>query len=399
VAGTRRRRWLVRLAVALVTVAVLVTVTGVGLYQYYQHRITHVGLSFPPDYQRPAALAGSVNYLLIGSDSREGTGGQYNSSGLSSGQNSDTQILAHLDANGSATLVSFPRDTDVSIPAYLDGTGIRHPASHNRMNAAFHLGGPSLLIQTVESLTRIRVDHFIEVDLAGFKQITDAVGGIDVCLKASPTAETGLDDLGHPFRATNLDDPFTGFHGHPGTLHLDGEQALAFVRQRHGLPNGDLDRIKRQQLFLAAAYRQATASSVLLDPARVLPLLNAATGALTTDTGTGLNDLRGLLERLHALDAGRIHLQTVPTHWPTAADGADSRGLIHGMSVLIYDRAGADAMLTPLRGSPTPAPAAPPTPATPSSPTQSQTNTPGRPAATRPPPAGDLTVAADQCSY
>ena len=354
-----------------------------------------------------------MNYLLIGSDSRTGTGREYNSTGLATGRNSDTQILAHLDADGSVTLVSFPRDLYVTIPNYTDPHGQPHPAAPGRMNAAFGRGGPTLTIQTMESLTGLRIDHFIEVDLAGFKQITDAVGGVDVCLKSSPTVEVGRDDLGHPFRATNLDDPYTQFHGHPGTLHLDGEQALAFVRQRHGLPNGDLDRIKRQQLFLAAAYRKATSSRVLLDPTSLLPLLNAATAALTTDPGTSLNDLRSVLDRLHSTDPTRIHLETLPTRWPTAADGADRQGLIHGMSVLIYDRAAADAMLAPLRGaaaqpapaapaSTTGAPAAPPSTAAPpamaaaSSPTGPITRPSTAPSTTA---GSSQTVASDRCTY
>ena len=389
----RPGRWLRRLAAVLAVLIVLVPVAGFGLYLYYQTRIAHVALSFPPGYRRPAGVRGSVTYLLIGSDSRAGTGREYNSSGLATGRNSDTQILAHLDADGSATLVSFPRDTYVPIPGYTDAHGRAHPATPNRINAAFGLGGPTLTIQTMESLTGLRIDHFIEVDLAGFKQITDAVGGIDVCLKSSPTVEVGLDDLGHPFRSTNLDDPFTQFHGHPGTLHLDGEQALAFVRQRHGLPTGDLDRIKRQQLFLAAAYRKATSSSVLLDPTSLLPLLNAATGALTTDPQTSLTDLRSVLAQLRGTDPTRIHLETLPTRWPTAADGADRHGLVHGMSVLIYDRAAADAMLAPLRG-----PAAPAPPAAAARPTPAGAAT--RPSTATPQPSGSsLTVASDRCTY
>jgi anionic cell wall polymer biosynthesis LytR-Cps2A-Psr (LCP) family protein len=218
---------------------------------------------------------------------------------------------------------------------------------------------------------------------------------VDVCLKSSPNIEVGLDDFGRPFRATNLDDPFTQFHGRPGTLHLGGEQALAFVRQRHGLPNGDLDRIKRQQLFLAAAYRKATSSRILLDPTSMVPLLNAATAALTTDPATGLNDLRSVLDRLRGMDSSKIHLETLPTRWPTAADGADSRGLIHGMSVLTYDRVAAEAMLAPLRGAATNPSAGAPSSAAAPSPAGA-----GRPSTPAPAAAGSgLTVASDRCTF
>lgn len=147
--------------------------------------------------------------------------------------------------------------------------------------------------------------------------MTDALGGVDVCVRASPHVETGVDDTGRPYRATNLDDPFSQFHAAPGTVHLDGEQALAFVRQRHGFPDGDLSRIRRQQTFLGAVVRTATSSRILSDPVTVTRLLNAATGVLTVDDQTSVNDLEALAGRLRgSTRPSGTSRPSPPTHPP-----------------------------------------------------------------------------------
>ena len=110
--------------------------------------------------------------------------------------------------------------------------GKSHPESRNRINSALDAGGPALLVQTVERLSGVRVDHYIQIDLAGFKRMTDAIGGVDVCMRKAPSSDNLSDDLSAASTAT------------PDINHLDGTQALAFVRQRHGLPSGDLARIQ-----------------------------------------------------------------------------------------------------------------------------------------------------------
>jgi LCP family protein required for cell wall assembly len=303
--------------------AVIILVTSVGgyvLYKYYNGRIGHIQLVI--QHPRPAdAAAGSENFLLVGVDSRAGTGNEYRNSSTGvqavDGERSDTTILAHLDKNGTTTLLSFPRDTYVTIPSYKDSTG-DHAATKNRINQAISNGGPSLLVATIEGMTDIKIDHYVQVDLAGFKQMTNAVGGVNVCLAKSSYSETNPADN---TVSTNLNDGYSRFSGQVGENHLSGDQALAFVRQRHGLPGGDIDRIKRQQVFMGALFRKATSTGVLLNPDHVLSLLSSVSSALTTDKDTSLTDLAKLASRVKGLDPSKITFETVPTRQPTTADG------------------------------------------------------------------------------
>jgi LCP family protein required for cell wall assembly len=310
----RRNRGLRRgLALLTVAVSVLVLVGSTGGYvvvRWFNGSIARIHLSFGDD-RPPEADKGEQNWLLAGTDSRAGTGDEFGGDKVT-GERSDTTILAHLDADGTTTLVSIPRDTLVTIPAYDDDKGVSHPARQDKFNAAILTGGPSLMVRTVEAMTGIRIDHYVSVDLAGFRRITDAIGGVNVCIKRSREVENGLDDNGRPFRSTNLSDPFSGFNGHVGVNHLDGEQALAFVRQRHGLEGGDTARIQRQQQFLGEVFRHATSTGVLLNPARVSSLIGAVRDSLTLDQDTSLSDLEKLAGRMRGLDPGRLRFETVP---------------------------------------------------------------------------------------
>ncbi|MCL9757695.1 LCP family protein [Frankia sp. AiPa1] len=322
---------------------VLVTTVGTWTaYQYFGAQIHRIRLGLGDD--RPADSAtGNRNYLLVGSDSRAGTGTEYQRGGAVSDERSDTTMLAHLDANGTTTMVSFPRDTLVRVPGH--GRG--------KLNSAITLGGPSLLIRTLENLTDIRIDHYVSIDLAGFKSMTDALGGVSVCVRALPDGSRA-----------NLYDPWSQWRGHVGDNRLSGEQALAFVRQRHGLPNNDFDRIRRQQQFISAVFAQATSSGVLANPVRLESLLNAATRALTVDDGTTINDLRGLATRLRGLSGDQIRFETIPVHTPTTAEGANAIGELPRFgAVQLYDPLTLEKFLAPLRGRPgragTPASASP----------------------------------------
>ena len=191
--------------------------------------------------------------MLAGTDSRAGTGNEYGGD-LVQGERSDTTILAHLDADGTY-------DADVDPPRHPGHhPGLRRRQGHRRtrahqdkFNSAIMLGGPSLMVRTVEELTGIRVDHYVSVDLAGFKQITDAIGGVTSASSRRRVVETSTNDNGTArIRSTNLDDPFSGFQGKVGSNHLNGDQALAFVRQRHGLRAATPPASSRQQQFLGA---------------------------------------------------------------------------------------------------------------------------------------------------
>jgi LCP family protein required for cell wall assembly len=317
---------------ALVSLAVFAaTALGWSALKHYDGKVTHIPLRFAPGDDRPRpAGGGTKNILLVGSDAREGTGGKF---GQVEGQRADTTILAHLGGDGSTTLVSFPRDLWVQIPAHVDSAGGEHGAQDAKLNAAFAFGGPSLLVRTLEDLTDIRIDHYVQVNFVGFQAMTDAIGGVTVCVKQLPPslAASGQD---------NLNDDFSGWHGQVGLNRLDGGQALAFVRQRHGLPEGDIDRIRRQQHFLGAMFREATSTETVLNPFKVTSLLDAATSALTVDQGTSLADLQRLAVAMRGVGGGGVGFETVPASPQT----------IQGQSALVYDRAELNAFFEKVTG-------------------------------------------------
>ncbi|MDH6569910.1 LCP family protein required for cell wall assembly [Streptomyces sp. SAI-117] len=246
---------------------------------------------------RPTSLVkGAQNILLIGSDSRSGDGNaRY---GRDSGtERSDTTILLHLSAGRrTATAVSLPRDLMVDVPACLGRDGTRGEPMFAMFNYAFQKGGSACTIRTVEKLTNIRVDHHMVVDFHGFKDMVDAVDGVEVCL-AEP-----IDD-----KAAKLRLP-------AGRVTLNGEEALGYVRARKSLGNGsDTDRMDRQQRFLGALVNKVQSNDVLLNPVKLYPVLDAATSSLTTDPA--LASLRGLYELVRGLrhiPTGRVQFLTVP---------------------------------------------------------------------------------------
>lgn len=247
--------------------------------------------------ERPANFAtGAQNILLIGSDSRSGkANARY---GADKGtQRSDTVILLHLPADRkSATAVSIPRDLMSEIPSCLKPDGTRTTAQYAQFNSSFEWGGAACTIRTVEKLTGIRVDHHMVVDFGGFKKMVDAVGGVEVCL------EQPVDDTAAKAKL-------------PAGLHtLRGEQALGYVRARHSLGNGsDTERMLRQQQFLGSLVKKVQSNGVLLNPARLVPLLDAATSSVTTDPG--LASLRGLYELVRGvrdIPTEEVKFLTVP---------------------------------------------------------------------------------------
>ncbi|WSK12816.1 LCP family protein [Streptomyces celluloflavus] len=233
--------------------------------------------------------------LLIGSDDRGGDNGEY---GEDSGtQRSDTAILLHLAADRrSATAVSIPRDLMAQIPSCTRPDGSSTKAQLAQFNWSFQFGGAACTIRTVEEMTGVRIDHHIVLDFVGFKKMVDAVDGVEVCL-TKPVND----------HAAHLVLP-------AGRQTLRGEDALGYVRARKSLGDGsDTERMGRQQGFLGALVKKVQSNGVLLNPARLYPLLDAATGSLTTDKG--LASLSGLYELVHSMrgiPADRIQFLTVP---------------------------------------------------------------------------------------
>ncbi|MCM2579218.1 LCP family protein [Streptomyces sp. MTZ3.1] len=243
----------------------------------------------------PARVAEARNILLIGSDNRGDGNGRY---GRDTGtQRSDTTILLHLAAGGeSVTAVSIPRDLMVTVPACTGPDGEPTQPGFAQFNSAFQAGGPACTIRTVEKLSGIRIDHHVIVDFTGFTGLIDAVHGVEVCLKY-PVKDT----------AAHLELP-------AGRQVLAGEDALGYVRARHALGDGsDTDRMDRQQQFLAALVKKVQSNGVLLNPARLYPVLDAATSSITTDAGLdSLEELYELAAALRDVPTDHVRFLTVP---------------------------------------------------------------------------------------
>ncbi len=298
----RRRRRLLRNA-ALGAAVLLLAAAGAGWagYARLSANITSDEAAAAElaryERERPTALVRDAqNLLLIGSDTRAGQANREYGKGVE-GQRSDTTILLHLAADRtSATAVSLPRDLMVDIPSCRREDGTRSDPVFAMFNHAFEVGGSACTIRTVEKLTGIRVDHHMVLDFAGFKEIVDAVGGVEVCL------EKPVDD-----KAAKLRLP-------AGRVTLNGEQALGYVRARKSLGNGsDTERMERQQRFLGALVDKVRDDDVLLNPVKLYPLLDAATSALTTDPA--LASLRGLYQLargLRDIPTEQVRFLTVP---------------------------------------------------------------------------------------
>lgn len=246
--------------------------------------------------ERPRPSTGEAeNILLLGSDSRRGGNRVYGSDG--GGQRSDTAILLHIAADRrNATGVSLPRDLMVGVPACTGRDGSRTKAHFAQFNTAFQTGGAACAIRTVETLTGLRVDHHLVVDFTGFKSLVDTVGGVEVCLPAAVRD-----------RDARLRLP-------AGRQTLGGEDALGYVRARHGLGNGsDTDRMSRQQQFLGSLVKKVRSNGVLLNPAKLYPVLHSATSALTADEGLdSLSELYELARGVRKIPENRVRFLTVP---------------------------------------------------------------------------------------
>ena len=314
----RRLRWRrVVVIVAGLCVVLIATVATIGSVLFGQIHRVNIRFTAPqaapagpsaagasatsPDVTpTPTPAPGSENFLLMGSDSRDFAGGQaYNvapgSAAFVTGQRSDVVMLLHIPAgNAKATVVSFPRDSWVELPAYTDTKNVTHAAVHAKLNAAFSVGGAPLLVATVEQLTGLHIDHFASVNFPGFQGMVNALGGIDVCIAT-------------PRHDTNSGDFITA-----GEHHINGVQALALVRDRESFPNQDLGRIKDQEYFLSVMLRKVLSAGTLTNPLKLTEFLNVATKSLTVDSGLSLGDMRKLASRFSHLDPTHVTFLTAP---------------------------------------------------------------------------------------
>ncbi|MFF4620107.1 LCP family protein [Nonomuraea jabiensis] len=247
---------------------VALLVAGVGMFFWINSRIAGID-GVLDDYQgRPADTPGT-NWLLVGSDSRKGLSAAERKklrTGQAVGQRTDSMMLLHIpEGSDKPTLVSLPRDLAVDIPG----------RKRDKLNAAYN-GGPQLLVRTVESVTGVHVDHYMEIGFAGFVGIVDAVGGVEINVRAA------------------VDDPKAGLKLKKGTQVLNGAQALGYVRTRKGGALPDFERTKRQRQFLGAVVKKAASPGVLINPFTSIPLAMSATDAVSVDGDTGAFDLLSL---------------------------------------------------------------------------------------------------------
>ncbi|MFF3936088.1 LCP family protein [Streptomyces phaeofaciens] len=310
----RRSRALKAAGLTLAAALVLGIGTAGWAYWHLNDNITSVDIDSALGDNRPARAvttptpSGSasasplpteaVNILVLGSDSRSGEENQELGGGDSGGARSDTAMVVHIDAGRTgATVVSIPRDTLVTRPSCPLSSGGSTAMAHGAMfNTAYAVGGPVCAVKTVESITNVRMDHYIEVDFSGFAKLVNALGGVTV------TTDEDIDD----------DD--SHLHLAAGTHHLNGKQALALARTRHGIGDGsDLGRIGLQQKLVKALLEQIASTDLLTSPTKLYAVADAATGSLTTDTGlNSLAELTRLAESLKGLTADNVSTVTLP---------------------------------------------------------------------------------------
>ena len=296
--GGGSREWLKWLTTVLAALVFVVASGSWVLATYYDTKITRIpGI----DGLLSGDNSGPLTILVVGSDSREGLTKEEahelstGTAAAAGGQRSDTMMLVHLSADRkNVTVVSLPRDSYVDIPAYTDSEGKKHPASKNKLNAAFSLGGAPLMIKTVQEATGVSIDHYVEVGFAGVVNMVDALGGVDVCV---PNA---------------VDDWRSGLKLDAGTTHVGGLMGLAYVRARYIDPTADLGRMERQQRFLGSMFQEATSAGVLLNPAKLNSFLNAALQSVHVDEGMSRDLLLELASELQGLSPKDIRFLTVP---------------------------------------------------------------------------------------
>ncbi|MBJ7357782.1 LCP family protein [Nocardioides sp.] len=262
--------------VLLSSVLVLGLVTGLGVTFLYRHldgnlNVQDLDAQLGDDRPEEVEVEGPkdpMNILVMGSDTREGEGNKIDGEAAGPGL-SDTTIMIHLSADRqNAYGISIPRDSLVDRPDCIDDEGDTIPGASSVMwNAAFAVGGPACTIRQFEQLTGIRINNYVVVDFAGFRNMVDAIGGVEVCVPQD------INDQAH------------GIVIKAGTREISGKEALSYVRVRHveGTDGSDIQRIKRQQAFVAAMANKVMSGSILARPDQLIGFLDAATDSLTTD--------------------------------------------------------------------------------------------------------------------
>ena len=314
-APTRRRRPVRAVLIGALSLVLLAALVAGGylfsLARSFDSKTTTIAGAFPEEELRPEANAtGATNILLLGSDSRDTSGASVTTAGLPNSGRSDTMMLVHIPADRSGVYVaSIMRDTWVEIPGY----------GKHKINAAFAYGGVPLAVLSIETLLDTRIDHIAAIDMEGFKGLTDALGGVEV-------------DVPVAFNASQL----KGHHFAAGEQLMNGEQALAFVRERKAFVDGDYQRVRDQQVFLKALLGELTSLETLTNPGTVWDAVGRISPYIAVD------------ESLDALAAGRVGLSMARTrsgnmHFftlPTLGTGRSA----DGQSIVLPDTAAIAAL-------------------------------------------------------
>ncbi|MFE1240290.1 LCP family protein [Streptomyces tendae] len=280
--------------------------TGAGvLYFKLNGNLTSVDIDQALGADRPEkADNGSQNILVLGSDTRSG-GNKKLGGGTDDGTaRSDTAMIVHVyKGHKKASVVSIPRDTLIDRPDCTDTDGGEHPAADDVMfNSAYSTGGAACAVKTVESISGLRMDHYLEVDFSGFQNLIDDLGGVQV---------TTTEDIKDPDSHLDLT---------AGTHRLDGEQALGLVRTRHGVGDGsDLGRIQLQQAFVKALVDQVKDVGLLGNPKKLYDIADTATKTVTTDSDLGsVNSLMSFASGLKGIGPDKMHMVTMPVVYDPA---------------------------------------------------------------------------------
>lgn len=298
--GRRRRpRWVLRV-LALVSL-ILLTAVGVGhtMVTGVNDGIKRVD-AFKDMGERPEATSGNgMNFLVVGTDGRDRLSRAEKQRYRLGGEPchcTDTIMLVHLSADrGRASVVSLPRDSYAEAPAHRNAaTGEERPAHPIKLNAAYAEGGPNLTVRTVEHMTGVHIDHYLEVDFTSFMKTVDAVGGVQICTV-------------RPLR-----DSYTGLDLPVGTSRLNGGKALQYVRARHLDGGSDLGRMQRQQRFLAALIHKITSSRILMDPMGFRKITSTLLGSVRADAGFGANEMVALGEAMRGFKPASSEFTSVP---------------------------------------------------------------------------------------
>ncbi|MER6074317.1 LCP family protein [Streptomyces sp. NPDC001817] len=303
---TRRGRRVLRIAGTCLAVLVLVTAgAGWWFYEHLNGNINSIALDGKGGSEKADAFGRTpINILVMGSDGRTSAadcklGGGCSKTGVQTGNgNADVEMVVHIAADRSnATVMSIPRDTMTNVPACTDPTSKQSTSGYyGQINSALSYG-PACQVATIHQLTGIPIDHFVKLDFSGVVSMSDAVGGVDVCV------------------SDNVYDTYSHLKLSKGDHTLKGVAALEFVRSRHGFGDGsDLGRTVSQHLFLGAMIRKFKSAGTLTDPTKVYDLADAATKALTVDDGLGsVSKLVGLASDLDKVPSKRITFATMQT--------------------------------------------------------------------------------------